>query len=167
MKIKEKNKKIDEKEVIVYVKFAEFNYEELKEKEKVLHSYCKSKGYKVIKTIYDDEYPTWEYMTNPMRVLLKETYPCRFSKLIACDIADLASTKKQFVAINQLINDGEAVIETINQGIINLDMQLGVCLIENVFDKEELREPKVYYDENGDVKIRDCNSKNSEKVTSF
>ena len=167
MSAKEKIKKSNEETAIIYVKFDEFNYEELKVKEEILNKYCKSKGYKVIKVIYDDEPLSWEYMTHHMRELLKVTYPCQFSKLITCDIADLACTKKQLVAINQLINDGEAEIETINQGILNIDMQFGICLMENIFDKEDLKEPKIYYDKNGNVKIENNKTKKSKKEILF
>lgn len=143
------------------------DYKEMRVKEEILKQYCKKKDYKITKIVYDDEPFSWEFMSYPIRNILNETYPCEYSKLITCDIKDLACTKKQLIAINQLINDGEAEIETINQGVLNDDVLLDVCIIYNIFNKEELKELKVFYDEDGNISILDPKKKKEQEDYPF
>lgn len=155
-----KNKNVcRKKKALVYVKFDEFNYEEMAQKERILKKYCDEKSYEIIKTVYDDEPHSWEFITYTMRKILNETFSCRYDKLVACDVDDLACRDKQLLTINQMVNDGEAEIETINQGILGDDMFLDACCFYNIHNKEELKHPRVYYDDNGNVAVRDKQAK--------
>lgn len=130
--------------VAIYLKYDECDYDQLKEKEKILIDYCVKNDYKIVKRFYD--YQNDKYcLTTPMRKLLNETFPCDYSKLIVIDLGEIATNVEYLQAINTLINDGEAQIITINNGIVGEDIIINSSCKGNVLNKKELKHPLYEY----------------------
>ena len=55
------------------------------------------------------------------------------------------------IAIHSIFKDYDITIETINQGEFGKDFLLGGYYFENVLNKRELYEPRIVYEDNGEV----------------
>ena len=130
-----KNNKLEEISkgypVALYVKYEEGNLNEMMKKVEILEKHCKEKNYCIVKKYFDVSGYTGHYFTNNMR--------------------NLSENIVQFMAIYAVLDDEDIKIETLNQGVIGEDMLLGGDYFFNVLNKEELRRPRIKYDDNGNL----------------
>lgn len=138
--------------VALYIMYEESNFDELKKKEDILIKYCENNNYNIVKKYFSNDGYTGIYFSNTMRNLLKEKKsPRNYDILVTCDINDLCMTMRKVVAIAEVLKDEDVEIETINQGVLDEDMLMDVCYFTNVFGKKELYEPRIIYDDKGNV----------------
>lgn len=147
-KIEEKSGKFP---VALYIKYEEGNLDEMKKKEEILTKYCKEKNYDIVKKYFDVTGFTGHYFTNNMRNLLRNIGFHNYDLLLVCDFEELSDNINQFMGIYAVLDDEDIIIETLNQGIVGEDMLLGGNYFFNVLNKEELSEPRIEYDSNGNI----------------
>lgn len=150
-----KNNKLEEvskgNPVALYIRYEEGNLNEMMKKVEILEKYCKEKNYSIIKKYFDISGYTCHYFTNNMRNILKNIEGCDYNKLIVCDINELDEYMNKVIAIHSIFEDYDIEIETINQGEFGKDFLLGGYYFENVLNKRELYEPRIVYEDNGEV----------------
>ncbi len=113
----------------------------------------KSKDFDVTK-LYDKK--TYKKNTNIKKAeyfinQADEILFCNYDLLLTCDFEELSENIVQFMAIYAVLDDEDIKIETLNQGVIGEDMLLGGDYFFNVLNKEELRRPRIEYDDNGNL----------------
>lgn len=86
-----------------------------------------------------------------MRGLLRNIGSRNYDLLLVCDFEELSENILQLMAICAVLDDEDVIIETLNQGVIGEDMLLGGNYFFNVLNKEELRRPRIEYDDNGNL----------------
>ena len=150
-----KNNKLEEISkgypVALYVKYEEGNLNEMMKKVEILEKHCKEKNYCIVKKYFDVSGYTEHYFTNNMRNLLRNIGSRNYDLLLTCDFEELSENIVQFMAIYAVLDDEDIKIETLNQGVIGEDMLLGGDYFFNVLNKEELRRPRIKYDDNGNL----------------
>ena len=115
------------------------SYYELKKK--VLEDYCEAKGYEVIKIITESE-PTYEYLASSIRDIIEERHHCKYHKLIAFSVDDIAYSFRQFYAVALMLKDNEVDLETMCEGNFDEDILFGITVHENVMNKIEINQAR-------------------------
>ncbi len=110
-------------------------------KKKTLEDYCMRKGYKVIKVIIETE-PTYEFMAASIRTIIEERHHCKYRKLIAFSMNDIAIYNQQLYAIASMLKDNEVTLETMCEGSFEEDILFGITVHENVMNKSEIKQAK-------------------------
>lgn len=146
-----KQKVKQQKKVAIYIRYEETDYDELKKKEEILVKYCEENNCDIVKKYFDCEGCFAPYFSNTMREFLRNIGNRKFDYLITCDVNDLTKYLHQLVAIYSVLEDEDTKIITINQGTLGEDMLLDGTYFENVLNKEELRRPRIEYDDNGNL----------------
>ncbi len=146
-----KQKVKQQKKVAIYIRYEETDYDELKKKEEILVKYCGENNCDIVKKYFDCEGCFAPYFSNTMREFLRNIGNRKFDYLITCDVNDLTKYLHQLVAIYSVLEDEDTKIITINQGTLGEDMLLDGTYFENVLNKEELRRPRIVYDDNGNL----------------
>lgn len=146
-----KQKVKQQKKVAIYIRYEETDYDELKKKEEILVKYCEENNCDIVKKYFDCEGCFAPYFSNTMREFLRNIGNRKFDYLITCDVNDLTKYLHQLVAIYSVLEDEDTKIITINQGTLGEDMLLDGTYFENVLNKEELRRPRIVYDDNGNL----------------
>ena len=144
-------KKSNKLPVALYIKYEEGNLDKIKKKEEILTKYCEEKNYDIVKKYFDISEYTGYYFTNNMRGLLRNIGSRNYDLLLVCDFEELSENIVQLMAICAVLDDEDVIIETLNQGVIGEDMLLGGNYFFNVLNKEELRRPRIEYDDNGNL----------------
>lgn len=129
-------KKYEKIPVIIYVRYDSENEEDWPRKEQYLKDYCNLRGYKVIDTFRDLE-PRCEYFSETLINIIKEK-SCKYLKLIALDINELADSDDQVHALFWLLLEKEVRIETVKEGSLGEDFLFGITTHRNVMKKQEL-----------------------------
>ena len=146
-----KQKVKQQKKVAIYIRYEETDYDELKKKEEILVKYCGENNCDIVKKYFDSDGCFFPYFSNTMREFLRNIGNRKFDYLITCDVNDLTKYLHQLVAIYSVLEDEDTKIITINQGTLGEDMLLDGTYFENVLNKEELRRPRIVYDDNGNL----------------